>query len=133
MQLGTLSGNPIAAAAGLKTMEVLNREGSYDQLRNTGRALQDMQRSALDAAGIPYQICGDETLFDIFFTTRQCRDYRSAEHDDPTRDVTYNATLRQHGIFKSPAKLYPSLAITSKDLDQTKAAVEHAVRSISLA
>ena len=131
MQLGTLSGNPIAAAAGLKTMEVLNREGSYDQLRNTGRALQDMQRSALDAAGIPYQICGDETLFDIFFTTRQCRDYRSAEHDDPTRNVTYNATLRQHGIFKSPAKLYPSLAITSKDLDQTKAAVEHAVRSIS--
>ena len=56
-----------------------------------------------------------------------------AEHDDPTRNVTYNATLRQHGIFKSPAKLYPSLAITSKDLDQTKAAVEHAVRSISLA
>ena len=133
MQLGTLSGNPIAAAAGIKTMEVLNRECSYDQLRNTGRALQDMQRSALDAAGIPYQICGDETLFDIFFTNRQCRDYRSAEHDDPTRNVTYNATLRQHGIFKSPAKLYPSLAITSKDLDQTKAAVEHAVRSISLA
>ncbi|MAV28359.1 MAG: aspartate aminotransferase family protein [Legionellales bacterium] len=133
MQLGTLSGNPIAAAAGLKTMEVLNREGSYDQLRNTGRALQDMQRSALDAVGIPYQICGDETLFDIFFTDRQCRDYRSAEHDDPARNLTYNATLRQHGIFKSPAKLYPSLAITSKDLDQTKAAVEHAVRSISLA
>ena len=133
MQLGTLSGNPIAAAAGLKTMEVLNREGSYDQLRNTGRALQDMQRSALDAVGIPYQICGDETLFDIFFTNRQCRDYRSAEHDDPARNLTYNATLRQHGIFKSPAKLYPSLAITSKDLDQTKAAVEHAVRSISLA
>ena len=133
MQLGTLSGNPIAAAAGLKTMEVLNREGSYDQLRNTGRALQDMQRSALDAVGIPYQICGDETLFDIFFTNRQCRDYRSAEHDDPARNLTYNATLRQHRIFKSPAKLYPSLAITSKDLDQTKAAVEHAVRSISLA
>ena len=133
MQLGTLSGNPIAAAAGLKTMEVLNREGSYDQLRNTGRALQDMQRSALDAVGIPYQICGDETLFDIFFTNRQCRDYRSAEHDDPARNLTYNATLRQHGIFKSPAKLYPSLAITSNDLDQTKAAVEHAVRSISLA
>jgi glutamate-1-semialdehyde 2,1-aminomutase len=131
MQLGTLSGNPIAAAAGLKTMEVLNREGSYDQLRNTGRALQDMQRSALDAVGIPYQICGDETLFDIFFTTRQCRDYRSAEHDDPTRNVTYNATLRQHGVFKSPGKLYPSLAITPNDLDHTKAAVEHAVRSIS--
>ena len=131
MQLGTLAGNPIAAAAGLKTMEVLKREGSYDRLRNIGRTLQDMQERALDVAGISHQICGDETLFDIFFTTRQCRDYRSAEHDDLERNATYNATLRQHGIFKSPGKLYPSLAITPNDLDHTKAAVEHAVRSIS--
>lgn len=132
MQLGTLSGNPIAAAAGLKTMEVLRREGSYDRLREIGRALQDMQSSALNAADIPHQICGDETLFDIFFTTSQCRDYRTAKHDDPARNATYNATLRQQGIFKSPGKLYPSLAITSNDLEQTKVAVEHAVRSISL-
>jgi len=131
MQLGTLAGNPIAAAAGLKTMEVLKREGSYERLRNIGRTLQDMQERALDVAGISHQICGDETLFDIFFTTRQCRDYRSAEHDDLERNATYNATLRQHGIFKSPGKLYPSLAITPNDLDHTKAAVEHAVRSIS--
>ena len=131
MQLGTLAGNPIAAAAGLKTMEVLKREGSYERLRNIGRTLQDMQERALDVAGISHQICGDETLFDIFFTTRQCRDYRSAEHDDLEHNATYNATLRQHGIFKSPGKLYPSLAITPNDLDHTKAAVEHAVRSIS--
>ena len=131
MQLGTLAGNPIAAAAGLKTMEVLKREGSYERLRNIGRTLQDMQERALDVAGISHQICGDETLFDIFFTTRQCRDYRSAEHYDLERNATYNATLRQHGIFKSPGKLYPSLAITPNDLDHTKAAVEHAVRSIS--
>lgn len=131
MQLGTLAGNPIAAAAGLKTMEVLKREGSYERLRNIGRTLQDMQERALDVAGISHQICGDETLFDIFFTTRQCRDYRSAAHDDLERNATYNATLRQHGIFKSPGKLYPSLAITPNDLDHTKAAVEHAVRSIS--
>jgi glutamate-1-semialdehyde 2,1-aminomutase len=132
MQLGTLSGNPIAAAAGLKTMEVLKRKGSYDRLRDIGRTLQDMQRSALDAAGVPHQICGDETLFDIFFTTSQCRDYRSAKHDDPERNATYNRALRQHGIFKSPGKLYPSLAITAEDLERTKAAVEHAVRSISM-
>ena len=58
--------------------------------------------------------------------------HRTAKHDDPARNATYNATLRQQGIFKSPGKLYPSLAITSNDLEQTKVAVEHAVRSISL-
>jgi len=78
MQLGTLSGNPVAAAAGLKTMDVLSRERAYDNLRATGRALQKMQTDALTQAGIPHQICGDETLFDIYFTNNPCRDYRSA-------------------------------------------------------
>jgi glutamate-1-semialdehyde 2,1-aminomutase len=132
MQLGTLSGNPIAAAAGLKTMEVLRREGSYDNLRAIGRSLQEMQSDALTQAGVPHQICGDETLFDIFFTSDACRDYRSAKHDDPAQNAAYNATLRKNGIFKSPGKLYPSLAVTEADLEQTQDAVLKAVGSAFL-
>ena len=128
MQLGTLSGNPIAAAAGLKTMEVLRRDGSYDRLRAIGKSLQDMQSTLLDNAGIPYQICGDETLFDIFFTRADCRDFRSAKHDDPAHNAIYNRALRENGIFKSPGKLYPSLAITQSDLDVTREAVQQAVK-----
>ncbi|MEM9786597.1 MAG: aminotransferase class III-fold pyridoxal phosphate-dependent enzyme [Pseudomonadota bacterium] len=131
MQLGTLSGNPIAAAAGLKTMEILRREGSYDQLRRIGRSLQVMQSVALATAGIPHQICGDETLFDVLFTDAQCRDYRTAKHDDPARNVAYNASLRRNGIFKSPGKLYPSLAVTQADLDHTADAVEAAVKAVA--
>lgn len=133
MQLGTLSGNPVASVAGLKTMEILRRDGVYDQLRATGAALQQMQVHALTKAGIPHQVCGDETLFDIYFTDAACRDYRSAKHDDPRRNTLYNDTLRAHGIFKSPGKLYPSLAVTEADLDQTRAAVEKAVDAISAA
>ncbi|MEO0944850.1 MAG: aminotransferase class III-fold pyridoxal phosphate-dependent enzyme [Pseudomonadota bacterium] len=127
MQLGTLSGNPIAAAAGLKTMEILGRKGSYDRLRAIGKTLQDMQSTLLENAGIPHQICGDETLFDIFFTEADCRDYRSAKHNDPARNAMYNAALRENGIFKSPGKLYPSLAITESDLSRTRDAVQKAV------
>ncbi|WP_133489265.1 aspartate aminotransferase family protein [Aliiroseovarius marinus] len=133
MQLGTLSGNPIASVAGLKTMEILRREGNYGRLRAIGKQLQDMQSEALSAADIPHQICGDETLFDIFFTSGACRDYRTAKHDDPQRNATYNATLRRHGIFKSPGKLYPSLADTEADLEQTRIAVQAAVQAISAA
>lgn len=133
MQLGTLSGNPIAAAAGLKTMEVLRRKGSYDKLRAIGKALQDMQSDALTKAGVPHQICGDETLFDIFFTKAACRDYRSAKHDDPARNAAYNGSLRKNGIFKSPGKLYPSLAVTEADLEHTKNAVLKAVHATFLA
>lgn len=130
MQLGTLSGNPVASAAGLKTMEVLRRPGAYERLRDIGRELQDMQVEALSQHGIAHQIVGDETLFDVFFTETACRDYRSAKHDDPARNTTYNATLRQHGIFKSPGKLYPSLAISDEDLAQTRLAVAHAAGAL---
>jgi glutamate-1-semialdehyde 2,1-aminomutase len=131
MQLGTLSGNPVASAAGLKTMEILRREGTYERLRATGAALQQMQVDALTAAGIPHRVCGDETLFDIYFTDSQCRDYRSARHDDPRRNVDYNNSLRASGIFKSPGKLYPSLAVTDADIERTRQAVNTAVELIA--
>ncbi len=130
MQLGTLSGNPVASVAGLKTMEILRREGTYEQLRATGAALQQMQVDELTKAGIPHQICGDETLFDVYFTETPCRDYRSARHDDPKRNELYNDVLRENGIFKSPGKLYPSLAVTEADLEQTREAVKQAVAAL---
>ena len=131
MQLGTLSGNPVAAAAGLKTMEILRRDGSYDQLRATGRALKMMQSDALSQAGIAHQVCGDDTLFDIFFTNAPCRDFRTAKHDDPRRNAIYNDVFRKHGVFKAPGKLYPSLAITDADLQQSKKAAWAAAQSLA--
>ncbi|NNE80063.1 MAG: aminotransferase class III-fold pyridoxal phosphate-dependent enzyme [Silicimonas sp.] len=131
MQMGTLSGNPIAATAGLKTMEVLRRDGTYDRLRTIGRHLQKMQSEALSGAGIAHQICGDDALFDIYFTDRPCRDYRTATHDEPQVNTRYNAALRQNGIFKAPGKLYPSLAVTQDDLAWTEDAVNAAVTAIS--
>jgi glutamate-1-semialdehyde 2,1-aminomutase len=130
MQLGTLSGNPIASVAGLKTMEILRRDGSYQTLRAHGKALQNMQTEALTRAGITHQLCGDETLFDIFFTDTPCVDYRSTKHQYPDQAAKYNQTLRQHGILKSPTKLYPSLALTDSDFENTRIAVEHAVAAL---
>ena len=130
MQLGTLSGNPVAAVAGRKTMEVLRRPGTYDQLREIGARLQAMQSKALTEAGIPHTVCGDETLFDIWFTEQTCSDYRSAQHDDPARNARYNQVLREHGVFKSPGKLYPHLAVTDADLELTENAVKAAVAAL---
>lgn len=131
MQLGTLSGNPVASVAGLKTMEILRRPGQYETLRKTGKRLQDMQSEKLHKAGIAHQIVGDETLFDVLFTQNSCTDYRSTKHAEAERAGLYNLTLRQHGILKSPSKLYPSLAITDADLDQTDEAVTAAVKALS--
>ena len=131
MQLGTLSGNPVASVAGLKTMEILRRDGVYDRLKSLGQTLMDMQSTALDAAGIAHRIVGDVTLFDIIFTSNTVRDYRSYQSADSALNARYNDVLRQHGILKSPAKLYPSLALTDADLDQTRQAVKAAVAAIA--
>ncbi|WP_299690477.1 aminotransferase class III-fold pyridoxal phosphate-dependent enzyme [uncultured Tateyamaria sp.] len=127
MQLGTLSGNPVAAAAGLKTMEVLRRRGAYDRLRSHGQRLMDMQSGALTSAGIPHRVVGDPTLFDIVFTDRDVRSYRDTQAADHAINTRYNAALRANGIFKSPTKLYPSLALTQADFDQTEAAIQFAI------
>ncbi len=131
MQLGTLSGNPVASVAGLKTMEVLRRDGAFDTLRNNGRRLQKMQSEALTEAGIAHQVVGDPTLFDIVFLDRPVRNYRDTQAADHAKNAQYNKVLRENGVFKSPGKLYPSLALTEEDFALTEAAVAAGVRAIS--
>lgn len=131
MQLGTLSGNPVAAAAGLKTMEVLRRPGQYERLRELGQSLIDMQAAALSREGIAHRICGDPTLFDIYFTETEPVDYRSARHSDPRLNEVWNHALRTHGILKSPGKLYPSLALGHDDIELTRSAFQFAAKTAS--
>ncbi len=131
MQLGTLSGNPVASAAGLKTMEVLRRPGQYDRLRDLGQTLMDLQSAALNERGIAHRVCGDATLFDIYFTKTNPVDYRTAKHGDPKVNEVWNSALRAKGVFKSPGKLYPSLALNPEDLELTNSAFRDAANAVS--
>jgi glutamate-1-semialdehyde 2,1-aminomutase len=131
MMLGTLSGNPVAAVAGLKTMEILRRDGAYDQLRGNGRRLMAMYEKHLKAEGIAFQIVGHDTLFDVLFTDREVRTYRDVLGADATRNAQFNAVLRENGIFKSPGKVYPHLALTEEDFSQTDEAIAKAARAVA--
>ncbi len=131
MQLGTLSGNPVAAVAGLKTMEVLRREGQYDRLRANGQRLMDMAKAALDAQGIAHKIVGDPTLFEIVFTDADIRDYRDVFGSDSAKGAKFNAVLMRNGMFKSPGKTYPSLALTEADFELCEAAYAKAAAVIA--
>ncbi len=126
MQLGTLSGNPIAAVAGMKTMEILRRPGQYEKLRSLGKTLMDAISEHLGKAGFDHQIVGDPTLFDVLFTSTKINDYRDVYKADAARNLRFNKLLREKGIFKSPGKLYPCLALTDADIEQTIDAVAYA-------
>jgi glutamate-1-semialdehyde 2,1-aminomutase len=126
MQLGTLSGNPIAAVAGMKTMEILRRPGQYDKLRELGKTLMSAISEHLRKAGFDHQIVGHPTLFDVLFTSSRINDYRDVYKADAARNLRFNKLLRDKGIFKIPGKFYPCLALTDADIEQTIDAISYA-------
>ena len=131
MQVGTLSGNPIAAAAGLKTLEILRRPGQYERLEDIGKTVMGLARDALEPTGIPYRLVGEPSLFEVVFTDRIVRNYRDALSANDARTASWNEALRTHGLFKPPGKIYSCLALNDDDLEVTKRAFEAAASQLS--
>ncbi|MCY3873561.1 MAG: aminotransferase class III-fold pyridoxal phosphate-dependent enzyme [Rhodobacteraceae bacterium] len=117
MQVGTLSGNPVAASAGLKTPEILRRSGTYDQLRASGKHIMSAASAALDGAGHAHRVVGLESLFDVVLAAQRVTDYREFIAADKAKGDRFNASLRSNGILKAPGKLtcqppYPKMIST---------------------
>jgi glutamate-1-semialdehyde 2,1-aminomutase len=124
MQIGTLSGNPVAAAAGLATLEILRRPGAYEQIHATGRELMSALAQLLREAGIAAQVIGEPPLFEVVFTadTTPIRDYQGTARGDMDMARRFNALLRERGILKGEQKYYVSLAHNEDDIRHTRGA-----------
>ena len=126
MQVGTLSGNPVAAAAGLKTLEILRRPGSYERAEKTGNAIMAAIQEHFGATSVPFQVVGHWSMFDVVFTEQPVHDYRAVFHADKARLARFNELLREKGILKSDNKFYVSHAHDDADVAQTVDAIKHA-------
>ncbi|HLY44552.1 MAG TPA: aminotransferase class III-fold pyridoxal phosphate-dependent enzyme [Stellaceae bacterium] len=131
VQIGTLSGNPVAAAAGLATMAILKRPGAYERIHATGRELMAALGGLLREAGIPAQISGEPPLFDVVFSAEPVRDYRGTLAGDARLMSRFNALLRERGILKGESKYYISLAHTDDDIAFTIAAWKDAIAALA--
>ncbi|CTQ65462.1 aspartate aminotransferase family protein [Roseibium alexandrii] len=129
-QIGTLSGNPVASVAGLKTLEILRRPGAYEELKAHGEQLIQSYVAHLSAAGVPHRIVGEPMLFDVVFTEDPVRDYRDTLKNNAAQAKAFNASLRQSGILKPDSKLYAHLALSAEDLQQTDEAIATAARQL---
>ncbi|MGJ3260036.1 MAG: aspartate aminotransferase family protein [Rhodospirillales bacterium] len=130
MQIGTLSGNPIAAAAGLKTMEILRRPGQYEKLFANGETVMKAIGEHLSAAGHAHVVSGTPPMFDVVYTDKQVTDYRDVLNSDHRKVAAFNKVLRGRGILKSAHKTYISLALTDDDLTQTTDAIAEAAAAL---
>jgi glutamate-1-semialdehyde 2,1-aminomutase len=131
MQIGTLSGNPVAAAAGLKSLEIMRRPGQYEKLYSNGKRVMDFLTKYLTTAGIPHRILGHETMFDVVFTDENVQDYRGIIRGDKSKAEKLNKVLHAEGVFKSPSKTYIALVLTEEDFQKTEHAIKKAVNAIA--
>ncbi len=115
-QIGTLSGNPVAAAAGLATLNVLKQPGAYEKIHANGQALMDGLTELFAKTGTPAKVVGEPPLFDVFFTNAEVRDYRTMISGDRERTLQFNRLIRSRGVFKGDSKFYISLAHTDEDI-----------------
>ena len=119
-QIGTLNGNPIACAAGLATLAELRQEGTYQRLRSVGGRLRQALVDICAEHEVSVQSCGEDAIFDVFFTDQPVRNYRDGLAGDTQMMSRFNAGLLERGILKSwPQKFYPSLAHTDEDVERT--------------
>jgi glutamate-1-semialdehyde 2,1-aminomutase len=126
-QIGTLSGNPVAAVAGLATLEILRRPGAYERVFATGRELMSGISAMLEKAGLPAQVIGVPPLFDIFYASGDISDYRGWLRADAEMSRRFNRHFREGGILKGESKFYVSLAHDAADVRHTLEVAQTAV------
>jgi len=130
-QIGTLSGNPLAAVAGLATLEVLNSCVTYEKVFDTGNQLMDGLKAARKDNGHVANILGEAPLFDVFFTNKPIKNYRDILQSDTKKSMVYNQLLRQRNIFKGDSKFYVSVAHTQDDIDLAISAMKDAAKELN--
>ncbi len=123
-QAGTLSGNPLAMAAGLRTLEILRRPGTYERLEVLGARLGDGLLKAAQAAGLPACLNRVGSVLTLFFCPGPVTDYATAKAADTARFGRYFRGMRERGVFLPPSQfeaMFVSLAHTEAEIDDVVA------------
>ena len=129
-QAGTLSGNPLAVAAGLSTLEILKRQNPYPDLGQKTSWLSGEFRAAAESAGIPLQVQAMAGMFGFFFSETPVRNYQDALNSDLELFTSFFQRMLKQGIYFAPSafeSLFVSTAHTEEDLERTAKAFRKAM------
>lgn len=125
-QAGTLSGNPLAVAAGLKTLELLRVEGTYEKLESIGAALQEMFEEAIKATGVTCTVQRVGAMITPFFKEGGVTRWEDADACDRDAFGRWHAAMLEGGIYWPPSQFeagFPSLAHDKAALEKTQKAL----------
>ena len=126
-QIGTLNGNPVACAAGLATLAVMREEGTYPKMNGAGAAIRTALVDICNENGVPVQSCGEDAIFDVYFSDVPVSNYRDTLAADSAMMTRFNTGLLERGILKGAQKYYPSAVHTDEDVEKTIQAIREVV------
>jgi len=132
-QAGTLSGNPCAVAAGLKTLELLRGEGTYERLEAIGLKLEGMLVAAAAKAGVTAHVQRVGAMLTCFFQEGPVRGWADADRSDREAFARWHQALLRHGVYWPPSQFeaaFPSLAHDDGILAKTEAALGPAFEAV---
>ncbi|HEV2416684.1 MAG TPA: glutamate-1-semialdehyde 2,1-aminomutase [Terriglobia bacterium] len=135
-QAGTLSGNPLAVTAGLKTLEVIRRPGFYEQLESTSATLANGLAAEAKAADIPLTVNRVGSMLTAFFTGSPVTDYASAKRSDTRAFALFFRKMIERGIYLPPSQFeaaFVSSAHSESDVAETIAAAREALKAVAAA
>ncbi|HEX5412691.1 MAG TPA: glutamate-1-semialdehyde 2,1-aminomutase [Terriglobia bacterium] len=131
-QAGTLSGNPLAVAAGTKTLELLRRHGTYDRLEVLGKKLATGLEEQASQARIPITVNRMGSMLTAFFNPGPVTDYASAKKSDSGMFASFFRELLERGVYFPPSQfesLFVSTAHTEEDIEWAIRAAGEALRA----
>jgi glutamate-1-semialdehyde 2,1-aminomutase len=131
-QAGTLSGNPLAMAAGLAQLRELERSDAWSRLEELGAELESGVRAGATAAGCTFHRAG--SMFSLFFTGSPVRNLEDAKKSDTSKFAKFFHYCLEHGVYFPPSQFetgFISTAHTDEDIARTVGMVVQALRHAS--
>ena len=132
-QAGTLSGNPIAVAAGIATLKELLKPGTYERLEYISEKLEKGIREVLKELKLPYQINRAGSMLTLFFTKKEVKDFQGALTSDTEKFAIFWQKMLEEGIYLPPSQFeawFVSLSHGEKEIEKTISAIYKVLKEI---
>jgi len=135
-QAGTLSGNPLAVAAGAKTLELLEAPGTYETLTKTAATLMEGLAARAESHGVPLTTRSIGGMFGFFFQKGPVDDFAQAQQSDAAAFRRFFAAMLEEGVYLAPSPYeagFVSLAHKKKDIEATLDAADRSLARVARA
>ncbi len=133
-QAGTLSGNPLATAAAIATIDILAQKGTYEKLESSAAMLEEGLATAAKEAGIDVTLNRVGSIMSCFFTGKKVQNFTDVQSTDIKRFKKFFSSMLEQGIYLAPSAyeaMFISLAHSKSDIERTIEAAKNSFRKVS--